>query len=72
MLNRHTQVLRVVRHLLWLSNQKNYFGTLEIQFQDSVPIYTSRQQGRRIQDLEEREMAEIPEATALLNEARKE
>ena len=72
MLDKHTQLLRVVRHLLWLSQQPSFYGSIEIQFQDSVPIYTSRQQGRRIHELQEEEMTATLEANALLSEAKKE
>ena len=72
MLNKRTQVLRVVRHLLWLSNQPTFYGTLEIQFQSGIPIYTSRRQGHRIHEIVEDEMTGEAEAAALLSEAKTE
>lgn len=52
-LDKFTQIARVMRHLLRIFNQPNMFGTVEIQIQNSVPIYISTVVGQRTQELEE-------------------
>lgn len=60
MIDKQAQTRRVIRHLLWIARQDSYFGTLEIQYQDSTPVYCRRHDGRKIGEIPDLELVELP------------
>lgn len=70
MLDKKIQLTRAVRLLIALSNKPKFFGTVEIQFHDSIPTYTKWHQGRRIEELNDSDLAAIDCADEILKDAR--